>query len=159
MKKVLFLSLILCCLFLITGCGSQNSNDKLVEGTLEDIMAKLYDGIAEENLPMGLTNIEINEENIEGFIGTSEVEYKEAIASESMVGSIAHSVVLLRAKDTKDVEKIKTAIKENVNPRKWICVGVEEDDVIVDSKGDLVVLILINDETTRLEIEKGFNEL
>ena len=153
-KKVLFLSLILGCLFFITGCGNQN-----VEGSLEDIMSKLYDGISEENLPMGLTNIEINEENIEGFIGTKDIEYKDAIASESMVGSIAHSVVLVRANNANDAEEIKTAIKENVNPRKWVCVGVEEDDVIVDNKGDLIILILVNDEATRTKIEEGFNEL
>jgi len=154
MKKILFLCVAISCLFFITGCGNQN-----VEGSLEDIMAKLYDGIAEENLPMELTNIEVNAENIEGFLGTSDIEYNEAIASESMVGSIAHSVVLLRAKDTKNVEKIKAEIKGNVNPRKWVCVGVEEENVIVDSKGDLVILILIKDEAIRAEIEKGFNEL
>lgn len=154
MKKILFLSILLGCLFIITGCGSQN-----VAGTLEDIMTKLYDGIKEENLPMGLTNIEVNSENIEGFLGTSNVEYKEALASESLVGAIAHSVVLVRAKNPNDVEKIKTTIKENVKPRKWVCVGVEEEDVIVESKGDLVILILVKDETTRTKIEKAFNEL
>ena len=35
-------------------------------------------------------------------------------------------------------------IKDNINPRKWICVGVEEDNVIVDNIGDLVILIMDN---------------
>ena len=151
----------------LVGCGKEENKEentekvveKNVEGTLEDIMAKLYDGIADEDKPMMLGNIELNEENIEGFVGTSDIEYKEAIASESMVGSIAHSVVLLRTKDGANVEDVKKKIKDNVNPRKWICVGVEPDDVIVKSKGDLVVLILIENATIRETIDKNFNEL
>jgi len=157
MKKiVMFLSLILGCLCFVVGCGNEIKN---VEGTLEDVMAKLYEGIAEENLPMGLTNMEVNAENIEGFLGTSDIEYKEAVASESMVGSIAHSVVLVRANDANDVQDIEKAIKENVNPRKWICVGVEEENVIIDSKGDLVILILIDNEATRTAIDNNFKGL
>ena len=152
MKKIL-LSLLIG-LFCLTGCGSQN-----VEGTLEELMTKVYDGISEENLPMGLTNMEINEENIEGFLGTTDIEYTEAIVSESMVGSIAHSVILLRTKDTKNIEEIKNTIKESVNPRKWVCVGVEKEDVIIKNKGDLIIVVIVENTETREAIEKGFDEL
>ena len=54
---------------------------------------------------------------------------------------------------------IKTAIKENVNPRKWVCVGVEEDDVIVKNKGNLIIVIIVEDENTRNKIEEGFDNL
>ena len=50
-------------------------------------------------------------------------------------------------------------IKENVNPRKWICVGVEKEDVIVKNKGNLIILIMVKDETTRNKIEQGFDKL
>ena len=99
-------------MFMVTGCGSKN-----VEGKLEDIMDKLYADIAEDNRPGGLGNMEVNAENVESFIGTNKVEYTEAIASESMMGSIAHSVVLLRVKDASKIEEYKEEIRENVNPR------------------------------------------
>ena len=166
-KRIGIIALLAFLTISLVGCGKEEKKEentekvveKNVEGTLEDIMAKLYDGIADEDKPMMLGNIELNEENIEGFVGTSDIEYKEAIASESMVGSIAHSVVLLRTKDGANVEDVKKKIKDNVNPRKWICVGVEPDDVIVKSKGDLVVLILIENATIRETIDKNFNEL
>lgn len=162
-KKIGIIALLAFLTISLVGCGKEENTEKVaeknVEGTLEDIMTKLYDGIADEDKPMMLGNIELNEENIEGFVGTSDIEYKEAIASESMVGSIAHSVVLLRTKDGADVEDVKKKIKDNVNPRKWICVGVEPDDVIVKSKGDLVVLILIENAAIRETIDKNFNEL
>lgn len=157
MKKKLFVLCILVgSLLCLTGCGKEETK---VEGTLEDLMAKVYENIAEENLPMGLTNMEINEENVEGFLGTKDIEYTEAIASESMVGSIAHSVVLVRAKNAKNIEDVKNTIKENVNPRKWICVGVEKEDVIIKNKGDLIIVIIVENEDVRKELEKGFDEL
>ena len=130
--------------------------EKNVEGTLEDIMAKVYAGISEENLPMMLGNIPVDSENVEGFLGTTEVNYKEAVASESMVGSIAHSVVLVRMNDAKEAKVAVETIKANVNPRKWIC--VEASNVAVKSKGDLVILIMSN-ETLAPTLEANFDNL
>jgi len=158
MKLFKRLSLVLAacaCVFLMTGCGGE----KNVEGTLEDLMTKVYADIPENERPMMLMNTEVNEENIEYYLGATDIEYESALASESGVGSIAHSVVLVRTKDNADVESIKTKIKEKINPRKWICVGVEEKDVIVESKGNLIVLILVEDENTRNTLKEAFNNL
>ncbi len=127
-----------------------------VSGSLEDIISKLYQGISEDELPMALGNVELTDENIESFIGTTEVKYTEAIANESMVGSIAHSVVLLRVEDGSNVEEAVQKIKENVNPRKWIC--VEASNVIVKNRGDLVILIMSN-ETLAPKLETNFDNL
>ncbi len=132
------------------------SVEKNVEGTLEEIMAKVYAGISEENLPMMLGNIPVDSENVEGFLGTTEVNYKEAVASESMVGSIAHSVVLVRMNDAKEAKAAVETIKANVNPRKWIC--VEASNVAVKSKGDLVILIMSN-ETLSPTLEYNLDNL
>ena len=154
LRKITIFAFALLSLCVFTACGKE----KNVEGTLEEIMTKLYSDIKEDERPM-LANTEVNEENIETFLGTTDIEYKEALASEPMIGSIAHSVVLVRTKDNADIEKIKTEIKTKVNPRKWICVGVEEKDVIVKSKGNLVVLILVEDQTIREALDKAFDNL
>ena len=153
MKKISLIMMIVLSLFFTTGCS------KNVEGSLESIMEKVYADIPEDERPMMLTNTEVTEENIEYYLGTSDIEYEEALASESGVGSIAHSVVLVRTKDNADIEAIKDKIEDNINPRKWICVGVEEDDVIVENKGNLIILIMVNDETTREKIETSFEKL
>ena len=106
-----------------------------------------------------LGNIEVTDENIEGFLGSDKIAYTEALASESGISSIAHSVVLLRVEDGADVEEIKTTIKEKVNPIKWLCVGVEREDLIVKNKGNLVILIMVEDEDTREKLEAGFDNL
>lgn len=164
MKKLSIFLMIITSLFLVTGCGSkkeENKNDEPanktenVEGALEDLMTKVYEDIPEEERPMMLMNTEVNEENVEYYLGTTEIEYEEALASESGVGSIPHSVVLVRVKENANVEEIKKTIKDSVNPRKWICVEAEE--VVVESRGDLIILIMASSNVDKLQ--DGFNNL
>ena len=56
-KKVILSCLACITLFSLTGCG-----EKQVEGTLEEIMTKVYADIPEDERPMLLTNIEVDEE-------------------------------------------------------------------------------------------------
>lgn len=127
-----------------------------VAGTLEEIMDKVYAGIADEEKPMMLMNVEVNADNVEGFLGTATLKYKEALASESGVGSIAHSVVLVRFETAKEAETAVETIKASANPRKWICVTAEQ--VKVERKGDLVILIMSN-STLAPKLEANFGGL
>lgn len=152
----------------LTACGEKN-----VEGELTDIMErvyeKVYSDVKEEDRPMvGTVNVletwegateEDLKEQVKYAIGTDEIDYKEIYESKPMIGSIAYSVVLVRMESGADIEAAKTAIKENVNPRKWFCVGVEPEDVIVKSKGDLIILIMVENETLREKLEQGFDNL
>ena len=93
---------------------------------------------------------EVNDENKAYYFGTDDIEFKEALASEPMINAIAHSVVLVRLNEGQDAEEVKKTIKENVNPAKWVCVQVEEQNVHVESKGDLVILIMDNTKPDKL---------
>ena len=159
LNKILILLLVVVT-FTLTGCASKN-----VEGTLTEIMEKIYTDIKEDEMPM-LETVNILETDPETLddtiiytIGTKDIEYKEIYESRPMMGSIAYSVVLVRMEEGADVEAAKTAIKENVDPRKWFCVWVEPEDVIIKSKGDLIILIMVEDETLRTKLEKGFDNL
>ena len=156
-KKILLVVMVFTIAMFITGCGKESS--KNVEGTLEEIMEKIYKNLPDDKKPGMLGDIEVNDENIEGFLGSSDIEYTEALAREPGITSIAHSVVLVRVKDGADIEKVKTTIKEKVNPRKWLCVGVEREDLIVKNKGNLVILIMVENEETRTKLEEGFDNL
>ena len=104
-KRLGLCTMIVAALFITVGCGKEK--EKNVEGTLEEIMTKVYADLPEEQRPMMLTNVEVTDENVEYYLGTSDIDYKEALASESAVGSIPHSVVLVRVNEGADVEAIK----------------------------------------------------
>lgn len=156
MKKALcLLSSLLICLVLV-GCKAEENKkqNQNIERSLPEIMEKLYEGIGEEDMPMGLSNTELDDENFQ-FYAFANVNYKEAIASESMTGSIAHSIVLIRLENASDADKAVEDIKNNANPRKWLC--VEAENTYVLSKGDLVVLIMSNDIAPK--IKENFENL
>lgn len=151
-KKIIIVSVAVLTLISLTSCGKKEH----VDGSLDEIMEKVYSDIKEEERPMMLTNTKVTDENIENYLGTKDIDYQEALASEPAVGSIAHSVVLVRLKENADVEKEKEKIEKSVNPRKWIC--VEAEDVIVKNKGDLIILIMSSKENSK-KIENSFNNL
>jgi len=151
LRNILGIMGVLVVSLLLVGCGAE----KNISGNLMDIMDKLYTGVKDEEKPMMLTSIELNEENFESCAFVKDIKYKEAVASESMVGSIPHSVVLIRLENASDSKKVVDEIKDNANPRKWICVNAE--NVIVKSKGDLVVLIMSNDLASK--VEENFDNL
>lgn len=108
--------------------------------SLEGIMQRIYEGVDVE-LPSTMT-MEITKENSEYFLGIKEMEFEEALVSEPMMGSVAHSICLVRVKDGSDIESIKEEIRTSVNPRKWVCVGIERDEVIVENQGNLILLVM-----------------
>ena len=151
MKKILLLIIVSICCITLSGCGNKN-----IEGSLEDIMTKVHASLTVEETPMMLTNIEITKENAEAYLGTSKIDFEEALASESMTGSIAHSVMLIRVKQNATVELIEEMLEESVNPRKWICVEAEE--VEVESQGNLIIVVM-SSEITADKIISAFNKL
>ncbi len=157
LSKIVVVMMAFVMMLSITGCGEKK--EKNLEGTLPELMRKLYKGagINEEEDFMFLEDKEVTEENLSYYLGVKELDYKEALASESMVGSTAHSIVLVRMNKGADIEQAKKDIKEKVDPRKWICVGVEDENVIVDNIGDVIVLIMNNDYAKKLS--ESFKEL
>lgn len=154
-KKILLtIVLVFVLLLTVTACGSEEK----VEGKVSDLIEKVNKDLPEDTKTR-LFSTEVTSDNIQMFLGSNEIEYEEAVASENMVGSIAHSVILLRAKDGANIEDLKAQIKKSINPRKWICVWVEDEDVIIKNRGDLIIVIIVQDEDNRAIIEKGFDNL
>lgn len=151
MKKRLCLILICFMVALTFGCSKNSSGP---EGSLKSIMNKIYEGIPGDDI-QELERIKVNKENEEYYLGKITFEYEEALASEPMMTSVAHSVVLIRVKDEMTASKAKEELKETVDPRKWVCVGV--DNVITESKGNLVLLVM--DDEIGTKIRDNFLEL
>lgn len=158
MRKILMVLLALTVVFSFAACKSDNNQNKepgILEGSLEDILAKIYEtadleGDFKEYIKSGLQTSEIPADNTKYFLGKEGMEFEEAIASEPIMSPGAYSLCLVRVKEGADIEKMKTDIKENVDPRKWICVGVDPENVIVDSIDDVIFLVMSNEQAEAL---------
>lgn len=159
MKKLHLILLTLLLVISFTACQSDDVDTNPIEnnnleGNLENILDKIYEkaevsDTMKDFINEGLLITEITSENVSYHLG-KEMDFEEAIASEPMMSSSAYSLCLVRVKEDADIEKIKTDIKENVDPMKWVCVGVDPNNVIVDNIGDVVILIMSNDAASDL---------
>ena len=105
--------------------------------SLKQIMSGLISGIAD--MPK-LMELELDSENFSAFAFADYVDGAEGLVSEPIIGSIAHSVVLVRLPEGADVNAFASQMKSKVDPRKWIC--VEAEKVTVTKKGNLVLLVM-----------------
>lgn len=146
------------------------------DSPLADILAKTYAGI-EDIYPQGLMTMEFKAEGekytiageeaakeefvsyLASFIGADAVKIglTEAIVCEPMMTSRAHSVAVLRVKDGTDMDMVKSEIRNNVDPRKWVCVGVNPANVKVENIGNLVLLAM--DDTAGDMLSANFRNL
>lgn len=113
--------------------------------SLEEIMTKIYENKSSE-LPLGNIPVDLADPDaLLAFTGLSDASLvKEALASESMMGSQAYSLVLVRVNDAAKAEEVAQTMLENVDPVKWIC--VQADDIDAAVYGDLVMFMMLNSE-------------
>ena len=148
MKKLICLALAVCLSLSLVGCGGS----AIDEMPLADIMTTITEGV---DAPATET-MELTKDNFSAFLFIDYIENSEALVSESMIGAVAHSVVLLRVDDDADVEAVAEEIKEKMDPRKWICVEAEKSEVLV--KGNTILLIMSFADVTDPIVE-NFNAL
>jgi len=160
LKKVILTLMVFALAIGMLACQTDNGNtttppDNNLEGSLESILESIYQnadvGESFRNfIEEGLYTTEITEDRVDYYLGKDDIEYKEGIASEPIMSPGAYSLCLVRVKDGADIEQIKTDIAENVDPMKWICVGVDPSNIIVDNIGDVVFLLMSDQETQTL---------
>ena len=145
MKKVfafvLVLSLLLCC----AACGDANNNaaDSNIEGSLEDLIVKVTKDATDPEL--SLIEMAVPEDMFSWYLFIDPIDGAEAAVSEPMIGSIPHSVVLLRVPDSVDAEAVRGEIEEKLDPRKWVCVEAEKTAVL--RRGNLILMVMSSADT------------
>lgn len=118
--------------------GSNDSDkEEVKEKSLSSIISAVYDGV--EDLPR-LGNTTLNGDNFASFAFIEKMDGMKGLASEAMIGSIAHSVVAIRVPEGESAKDVASQVKANANPRKWIC--VEAEKVIVKRHKQTVLLIM-----------------
>lgn len=128
-------------------CVKMLDNLNLVHeaGSLEDVMDRLYDGISDLAMP-SVEYTRITDETANFYLGLSNLDgISEALAAEPMISSVAHSICLVRVKDGTDADNMMETIRTSVNPHKWICVGVDSENVKVARQGNLIILVMDNE--------------
>lgn len=159
MKKIITLLLAAAIATTLISCSSNdkpeetpvNNNDEVTENVaivyenvdLTAVADSLYEGIPQDNMPM-VMSMPLSADDFEFFSFMPYEEGIEAVVSEPMIGSIAHSVVLVKCPDETAANRFASSMKENANPRKWVC--VEADIVEGVTNGNLAMLLMTTTE-------------
>lgn len=157
MKKILCLVLALAMALSLAACGGAGTNDETatapaadfaLTGTLEEIADSIYANETVTDEMSIMPAMEIDLADIDGVtynLGVASVDAIErAVISEPMIGSIAYSLALVKAKEGADIDALKNEILGGVNYRKWLCVAAEK--IAVVSCGDVVMMIMASEE-------------
>ena len=107
-----------------------------------DTVQQLVAGAADEIM---CDNIIISSDQYPYYLFIDYIEGSIAASSSAMIGSIPHSVVLLKLPDDADVAAVAAEIEENMDPRKWIC--VEAEATMVKTSGQYVLMVMSSQAT------------
>ncbi|MGN1399494.1 MAG: hypothetical protein ACI4WG_05805 [Erysipelotrichaceae bacterium] len=134
MKK-LFVCLL--ALLLLVGCGNNDTNQEVDLNSVVDTLLASVDTPMYEVTP-------IDKDSFQYFAFVDYKDSYEAVTADALIGSIAHSVVVINTKDG-DGATLAQEVFDNANPQKWICVSAAK--TIVMYTDNLVVLVMSNSDT------------
>ena len=142
--------------------GSNDASVDLSGKTAAEIISMIYEK-KPVDLRLATNTLDLSDADaVEVNAGLSSTDgIKEIAVSEPMMGSQAYSMVLVRVSDSANAASVAQTMKDNINPRKWIC--VEADDIKAASKGDLALFFMVDsafaDTVTASEIMEAFKSV
>ena len=79
------------------------------------------------------------------FTGLSDAsKITDVAVYESMMGAQAFSLVMARTAEGVEPKEVAQEMKDNIDPRKWVCVGA--DEVMAAGYGDTVMFIMVDSQ-------------
>ena len=147
MKKLIAMILVAVMAMSMVACGSKEAAaDKApLEGTMEENALKVME-IAPVEFMGGCIPVDLTDaDSVFYFTGLSSADsITDAAVYESMMGSQAFSLILVRTAEGADTKAVAQEMTDNIDTRKWICVGADEK--IVAGYGDTVMLIMLDSQ-------------
>lgn len=174
-KKIALLLMTVMLTGTVTACGGNTDTDRSSDevqtqtqeaegmvhlGSAEEVAAfldEMYTNIPTDMIPMSLATTELDLQDIDTVsyhTGLTDVSQIEGIAiSEPMMSSVAYSVVYIRTKEGADVEQIRQALMDNIDPAKWLCVTAEKQ--IAGLFGDDIFFVMSAADTADLVYDEA----
>ena len=148
MKKLIAMILVLAMAVAMVACGNKAANKASLAGTMEENVLKVME-IAPVEFMGGLYPVDLADTSedglweIQSFTGLSDAsKITDLAVYESMIGAQAFSLVMVRTAEGEDTKAVAQEMKDNIDPRKWVCVCA--DEVMVAGYGDTVMVIMVD---------------
>jgi hypothetical protein len=140
MKKLIALMLVLVMAVSMAACGAKTKTP--LAGTMEENTLKIME-IAPVEFMGGSIPVDLADPDaVSYFTGLDAAQITDAAVYEPMMGSQAFSLVMVRTAEGEDTKAVAQKMKDNIDPRKWICVGA--DEIMAAGYGDTVMFIMLD---------------
>lgn len=120
---------------------------------LSEMVDKIYAAYPVELMMMTTSAVDLSDESWcrynTGLRAEEAAKVDAGVLSESMTGSQAYSLVLLRVKDKGDAQTIADTMLDSIQMNKWVCVMA--DKARVATFGDKVLFVMTNSELTDVD--------
>ena len=147
MKKLIAMVLVMAMALSMVACGGKEAAAAKapLEGTMEENVLKVIEIAPVEfmggSMPVDLTDADATFY----FTGLSDAsKVTDVVVYESMLGAQAFSLILARVAEGADTKAVAQEMNDNIDTRKWVCVGADEK--IVAGYGDVVMLIMLDSQ-------------
>lgn len=123
------------------------------DAELSAMVDRIYEAYPVELMMMQTTAIDLNDEAWLTYNTGLSAEQADLVASgvksESMTGSQAYTLVLLRLKDAADAQTVADTMLEKMDPARWVCVMA--DKMRVATFDDKVLFVMTDSELTDID--------
>ncbi len=155
MKKIVALLLVVAMALSVTACRRRGQDETPTQqqannlpGTMEENVSKIMQANPVEFMG-GLIPVDLQDTSEEGLWTLKSMtgmdsadQLKDVAVYEPMTGSQAFSLVLVRVKDASQAKAVANQMRENIDPRKWICATA--DQVMTAGYGDTVLFVMLD---------------
>ena len=137
------------------GCASGPAGPA---GTASEIADKIFEEAGVQRF--GDAQSVDTDEGMEFFLGSADYPpFADLAVVQPMISIDTRMLYVIRAADEKDVPEIKADLEKNIDPNRLICVTFSLDDVVMDSKGDVVFMIINSKAEERTALADAFKKI
>lgn len=131
----------------------ETGDEVTADAELSGMVDQIYEAYPVELMMMTTSAVDLSDESWltynTGLTAEQGALVDAGVLSESMTGSQAYSMVLLRVKDEANAQTIADAMLDNIQMNKWVCVMA--DKARVATFGDKVLFVMSNSELTDVD--------
>ena len=136
----------------LTGCASAEQGP---EGTAAEIADKIFAEAGTD--PFGNATPIATDQDMEWLLGSTEYpEFADSVSVLPMISLDTRVLNVIKAANSNEVEDIKAALEKNIDPNHLICVTFSLEDVVIESRGDVVFMTINTDHDQRDALVQAF---
>lgn len=143
---------------LVAACTSSSGGSAAPTGTAAEIAGKIFTEAKVE--PFGETRSLQSAEDITYFLGsTNYPTFSDTAVVQPMISIDARILYVLEVASDGEAADVVKQLEADVDPTKLICVTFTMEDVVIDSRGTVVFMVIDADPTERDALASAFKTI